>query len=142
MKRRPPVSQRTDTLFPYTTLVRSQVGEHRRHRRHLPLAAVNQHQIGPFALRPFGIFLQRACEAALEHLAHHREIVAGLRLGALDVELAIGALDPALRPRDDHRSEVRRLGKGCVSTCSSRWSPYHSKKNYTKTTNSSNTDKL
>src|SRR3546814_12127917 len=65
-------------------------------------------QIGPFALRPFGIFLQRACEAALEHLAHHREIVAGLRLGALDVELAIGALDPALRPRDDHRAQ--RIG--------------------------------
>src|SRR3546814_6820263 len=65
-------------------------------------------QIGPFALRPFGVFLQRACEAALEHLAHHREIVAGLRLGALDVELAIGALDPALRPRDDHRAQ--RIG--------------------------------
>src|SRR3546814_13236356 len=27
------------------------------------------------------------------------------------------------------RSEERRVGKECVSTCSSRWSPYHSKKN-------------
>src|SRR3546814_20138117 len=26
------------------------------------------------------------------------------------------------------RSEERRLGKECVSTCSSRWSPYHEKK--------------
>src|SRR3546814_19700065 len=26
------------------------------------------------------------------------------------------------------RSEERRLGKGCVSTCRSRWSPYHYKK--------------
>src|SRR3546814_16141392 len=26
------------------------------------------------------------------------------------------------------RSEERRLGKECVSTCISRWSPYHSKK--------------
>src|SRR3546814_10958116 len=25
-------------------------------------------------------------------------------------------------------SEERRVGKECVSTCSSRWSPYHSKK--------------
>src|SRR3546814_11686319 len=24
-----------------------------------------------------------------------------------------------------HRSEDRRVGKECVSTCSSRWSPYH-----------------
>src|SRR3546814_11259064 len=27
------------------------------------------------------------------------------------------------------RSEERRVGKECVSTCRPRWSPYHSKKN-------------
>src|SRR3546814_19919429 len=27
------------------------------------------------------------------------------------------------------RSEERRVGKACVSTCRSRWSPYHEKKN-------------
>src|SRR3546814_20430173 len=27
------------------------------------------------------------------------------------------------------RSEERRVGEECVSTCRSRWSPYHSKKN-------------
>src|SRR3546814_6286954 len=26
---------------------------------------------------------------------------------------------------DTHRSEERRVGKECVSTCRSRWSPYH-----------------
>src|SRR3546814_18106900 len=36
------------------------------------------------------------------------------------------------------RSEERRVGKECVSTCRSRWSPYHKKKtnnkiNYPKT---------
>src|SRR3546814_12489715 len=30
------------------------------------------------------------------------------------------------------RSEERRVGKECVSTCRSRWSPYHSKKNTIK----------
>src|SRR3546814_14944098 len=30
------------------------------------------------------------------------------------------------------RSEERRVGKECVSTCRSRWSPYHSKKTMTK----------
>src|SRR3546814_13206397 len=30
------------------------------------------------------------------------------------------------------RSEERRVGKECVSTCRSRWSPYHYKKNYSK----------
>src|SRR3546814_18479337 len=29
----------------------------------------------------------------------------------------------------DDRSEERRVGKECVSTCRSRWSPYHYKKN-------------
>src|SRR3546814_12823441 len=27
--------------------------------------------------------------------------------------------------RFSHRSEERRVGKECVSTCRSRWSPYH-----------------
>src|SRR3546814_12883013 len=30
------------------------------------------------------------------------------------------------------RSEERRVGKECVSTCRSRWSPYHENKNYYK----------
>src|SRR3546814_4284341 len=44
-----------------------------------------------------------------------------LRLGAGvggDAEYAIAAIDP-------QRSEERRVGKECVSTCRSRWSPYH-----------------
>src|SRR3546814_14462931 len=32
------------------------------------------------------------------------------------------------------RSEERRVGKECVSTCRSRWSPYHSQKNNRHTT--------
>src|SRR3546814_13694185 len=41
----------------------------------------------------------------------------------------------------DHRhieaisSEERRVGKECVSTCRSRWSPYHSKKKRRRTPN-------
>src|SRR3546814_11577379 len=31
------------------------------------------------------------------------------------------------------RSEERRVGKECVSTCRSRWSPYHSKRKHNKT---------
>src|SRR3546814_9762477 len=34
-----------------------------------------------------------------------------------------GAVVDVLGPR--HRSEERRVGKECVSTCRSRWSPYH-----------------
>src|SRR3546814_17988541 len=38
---------------------------------------------------------------------------------------------PPRRPattRPHERSEERRVGKECVSTCRSRWSPYHYKK--------------
>src|SRR3546814_11669804 len=47
------------------------------------------------------------------------------------------ALQPPRRPlprgrtRQPGRSEERRVGKECVSTCRSRWSPYHSKKKKT-----------
>src|SRR3546814_13684235 len=35
--------------------------------------------------------------------------------------------------KDDVRSEERRVGKECVSTCRSRWSPYHYNKKKTIT---------
>src|SRR3546814_11741228 len=39
------------------------------------------------------------------------------------------ALEETYYHRLDHpRSEERRVGKECVSTCRSRWSPYHEKK--------------
>src|SRR3546814_9936097 len=37
---------------------------------------------------------------------------------------SLGAV-PIGRLPGDHRSEERRVGKECVSTCRSRWSPYH-----------------
>src|SRR3546814_11746513 len=36
---------------------------------------------------------------------------------------------PDDRSRRNCRSEERRVGKECVSTCRSRWSQYHEKKN-------------
>src|SRR3546814_8751077 len=42
--------------------------------------------------------------------ADHREPTAGASLGNCD---------------DGDRSEERRVGQECVSTCRSRWSPYH-----------------
>src|SRR3546814_18204179 len=39
---------------------------------------------------------------------------------------------PAMTIADRMRSEERRVGKEWVSTCSSRWSPYHLKKKKNK----------
>src|SRR3546814_15668633 len=43
------------------------------------------------------------------------------QLEAVPAELADWKLELA----GDGRSEERRVGKECVSTCRSRWSPYH-----------------
>src|SRR3546814_19566915 len=40
----------------------------------------------------------------------------------------VGGADPVAAQRHAARSEERRVGKECVSTCRSRWSPYR----YTK----------
>src|SRR3546814_2274237 len=84
-----------------------------------------------------GGFARRAARAAvaadgyqLFHLTHIQR--------ALDDPLRqrLGQWMPDQRSRlagselavHDHRSEERRVGKECVSTCRSRWSPYHYKK--------------
>src|SRR3546814_1786531 len=49
-----------------------------------------------------------------------------LRAEAVVVELALAHPGQrALRRALQDRSEERRVGKECVSTCRSRWSPYH-----------------
>src|SRR3546814_4200064 len=53
--------------------------------------------------------------SAAEPGAHCRGNVTRVRLRALS-----GCADHAMG-----RSEERRVGKECVSTCRSRWSPYH-----------------
>src|SRR3546814_15337907 len=66
---------------------------------------------------------QPAMAAVLADLAVESEAATalGFRLArAFDEEDAIARLLT--------RSEERRVGKECVSTCRSRWSPYHYKK--------------
>src|SRR3546814_15633964 len=55
---------------------------------------------------------------------------AGTGAVVLDAVARVRAANPrAPRSPGFARSEERRVGKECVSTCSSRWSPYHYKKN-------------
>src|SRR3546814_13275243 len=44
------------------------------------------------------------------------------------VENLTSSLHSREQIHDVERSEERRVGKECVSTCRSRWSPYHKKK--------------
>src|SRR3546814_11608873 len=78
-------------------------------------------------LRPF--LLQHRAELIAEHREESGEIEFGMDIGVLHVETAGDALPHRLDGEVHHvafpRSEERRVGKECVSTCSSRWSPYH-----------------
>src|SRR3546814_5941981 len=46
-------------------------------------------------------------------------------LGIVELQPPKAALPQYQRKGGDRRSEERRVGKECVSTCRSRWSPYH-----------------
>src|SRR3546814_16950108 len=65
---------------------------------------------------------------------HLRQIIGTERVEPFNRRAISGRIEDgsALRGRQNglgrHRSDERRVGKECVSTCRSRWSPYHSKK--------------
>src|SRR3546814_13504556 len=125
MIRRPPRSTRTDTLFPYTTLFRSAAGA-----------------------RPGAGYAVRRrpdpwCGSSV-HLPAGDQAVVAVQIGWRDSDIALRscgwqelvperidigqapAVESLIDPPGQHvRSEERRVGKECVSTCRSRWSPDH-----------------
>src|SRR3546814_138335 len=52
-------------------------------------------------------------------------LVCGLRLGFAGAMPGSEAMQPAIVTGFATRSEERRVGKECVSTCRSRWWPFH-----------------
>src|SRR3546814_15323614 len=107
MLRRPPISTRTDTLFPYTTLFRS--------RRHRATAYVRGHQ----CVRQPADVVHGGGEGKAAVRPVRSDPASELRREERD------ACRRYLRRRARERSEERRVGKECVSPCRSRWSPYH-----------------
>src|SRR3546814_14497244 len=76
---------------------------------------------GDPAARSFSlIYLKAGRVIALDCVNATKDYVQGRRLVANAV-----VADPALLANICVRSEERRVGKECVSTCRSRWSPYH-----------------
>src|SRR3546814_16814979 len=122
MVRRPPSSTRTDTLFPYTTLVRSQESTD-------PMLSLEEAQSRAQDL--VAAARRAGADAADAVYACNASTNVSVRLGALeDVERSEGEAI-GLRVR----SEERRVGKECVSTCRYRRSPYHLKKKIQKKMN-------
>src|SRR3546814_15503290 len=87
-----------------------------------PVAVDRINMVGEIAnigkYRPAGIRRQFAAQAEQRIGGHPRR-------SHIAQTFEFGALVARIQRR---RSEERRVGKECVSTCRSRWSPYHSKK--------------
>src|SRR3546814_9114476 len=49
----------------------------------------------------------------------------GVRKRLFEMTKALAVASGGKTSKPDDRSEERRVGKECVSTCRSRWSPYH-----------------
>src|SRR3546814_15921766 len=110
MIRRPPRSTRTDTLFPYTTLFLSP----NTNLAHSSIVFMLEAQVN-YVLKGIRALLDRKLKfidvKPSRQDAYSTHVQKRLKGGVWDSGCT--------------RSEERRVGKECVSTCRSRWSPYH-----------------
>src|SRR3546814_6554367 len=152
--RRPPRSTRTDTLFPDTTLFRSVVRARLTRARFGPASAMTSPSVHPhrraFFVSAFWSPIQLRCigcgagplptRPPIEYcrgwpgggVGRHRFHASGSNSRSLHDSRTLDMPSPGETiPNSvgyhffDGRSEERRVGKECVSTCRSRWSPYH-----------------
>src|SRR3546814_12853156 len=115
---RPPRSTRADTLFPYTTLFRSTQVTQRVEAAIRGVTGVDEMSsyVGEGNSRTF---VQFAIGTPIDRAYNDvNQAVSQIRR-----ELPDGILEPQVMS-----SEERRVGKECVSTFRSRWSPCHTKK--------------
>src|SRR3546814_15142645 len=139
MLRRPPRSTRTDTLFPYATLVRSiavavgmSVWRAREAKNVTTYGSARWATPGELRtaklLGDDGVILGRFHQRYLRHDGpEHVLCFAPTRSGK-----GVGFVIPTLLTwpgacivHDIKRSEERRVGKECGRTCRFRWWPYH-----------------
>src|SRR3546814_19916476 len=101
---------------------------------------VEQRHHDIFLVAAIAVCPGRGLQAMFEPIDRKAAIIAAEQLQMIEDALAIVRRELLLLARDDvpillrpvdHRaafgvrSEERRVGKECVSTCRSRWSPYH-----------------
>src|SRR3546814_13470278 len=123
MSRRPPISTRTDSLFPYTTLFRSMLSN-----ASIAFAIDNilEHTIAAkahevlFSYLPLAHLMERIFGEAMG-------LAVGAEMHFLEKPEALAETLARVSPTrfSGVRSEERRVGNECVSKWSSRWSPDH-----------------
>src|SRR3546814_17578160 len=96
-------------------------------------ASISRYCASSSLIEPDTFFIALVCAAEPTRLTDRPTLIAG-RMPALN-RLVSRKIWPSVIEitlvgmyAETSRSEERRVGKECVSTCRSRWSPYHSKK--------------
>src|SRR3546814_20205873 len=127
MIRRPPRSTRTYTLFPYTTLFRSS---------RMPLSVQQAVAGADYVINCVGILHQSGAQKFGAVQARGAEVIAlCAREAGVQHMVQVSAIGADAESRSAYarskaqgvagRSEERRVGKECLGTCNSRWTPYH-----------------
>src|SRR3546814_20600435 len=130
MLRRPPRSTRTDTLLPYTTLFLSAQAcdGHVSLDGRKPLFGPNLGSgIGRHGVQGIMLLTRAALGNAINAATGCKDEIADPRLGGKlaqpDGGIQIDSFGHFFETIAHQRSEARRVGKECVRTDSSRWSP-------------------
>src|SRR3546814_19704198 len=110
MIRRTPRSTRTDTLLPYTTLFRSSIDNISATLPYIDDIAVNDDEYIRRRQGGFALTVEQDLSDTLQLTS----------ISAWRKSYATFLIDS---DGTTARSEERRVGKECVSTCRSRWSP-------------------
>src|SRR3546814_14806064 len=122
MIRRPPRSTRTDTLFRCTTLVRARQGVRKAVCEPLARGLTNAIELCSMA----GRVGEGCLQDRREPWAPPPSLPLPSQGEGQHQELAAEAAPTGFRKENNTmRSEERRVGKECVSTCRSRWSRYN-----------------
>src|SRR3546814_8146984 len=95
-------------------------------RRHTRCALVTGVQTCALPISLPDLWITRASDVCPEIREYERQSTACANAYVQPVMARyLTNLDKALRATGYDRSEERRVGKECVRTCRSRWSPYH-----------------
>src|SRR3546814_13661122 len=120
MIRRRPRSTRTDTRCPYTTLFRSRDDDRPTRARGNSHPSILFDQVGAMSIQRDGAFEPLLAGV----IAIRAKIFSAAKLETVEVWIGAGKAARLIEVAPV-RSEERRVGKECASTCGSRWWPYH-----------------
>src|SRR3546814_11414530 len=121
MRRRPPRTKRTDTHLPYTTLFRSgydKIWDAEATNAFLPYAQAKE-SLGNLMLLEAPININAGNDYYDQKKPKYKNSL--IYLTKALVELTAVGRDKQPDRFNKHRSEERRVGKECDSTCRSRW---------------------